>query len=158
MRPTFRTFLCLSPLALAVAALLLARAGLGGPDHEPLPEPWPLTAPDQPFEEVVRWADRRAEAKGRVACALVDGRMTLPQAAACFLEIDADLPDEARGWRPAAWTEEEWTYRQVISFVHTEVALNRRDPAKAQEWVTRLVAEMREHQRHDSAPRLQRGP
>jgi hypothetical protein len=129
MRPSFRALLCLPPLALAAAALyLLARAGLAGPDPEPLAEPWPLTALDPSVEERVRCATRRAEAKRQVACGLIDGRLTFQQAAAQFQDIDAGVRDAARRWRPPEYTAEELPYRQVISFVHAEGIVSPRRP------------------------------
>jgi hypothetical protein len=68
----------------------------------------------------VRWAGRRYEAKRQVTLALLDGRLTLRQAAAQFRDIDADLPDKTRGWRPSEYTAEEWPYRQVIAYVRAE--------------------------------------
>jgi hypothetical protein len=145
-------------LTLAAGALsLLALAGLGGPDPQRFREPWPLWALDASGDEESRQADQRSQArrcgqaKRQVAQALLDGRLTLPQAVARFRDIDADLPDEARGWRPAEWTEEEWPYRQVLSFVQAELVLHRGTPAQA-EWVTRLEAELREHRRPAGAP------
>ena len=90
--------------------------------------------------------------------ALLDGRLTLRQAAAQFRDIDADLPDKARRWRPPEYTEEEWLYRRVIASVHTEFAHRRRAPAQAEEWVCRLEAELREHLRHTGAPPPAPGP
>jgi serine/threonine protein kinase len=87
---------------------------------------------------------RRNEAKRQVADALLGGRLTLRQAAARFRDIDADVSAKARRWRPPEYTEEEWTYRQVISYVDAELAGPRRTPALAQEWVARLEAELRE--------------
>jgi hypothetical protein len=89
-----------------------------------------------------------------VTFALLDGRLTLRQAAAQFRDIDADLPDTARRWRPSEYTAEEWPYRQVISYVHTELVAHRRAPAQAHEWVARLEAELREHLRPKGAPGL----
>ena len=145
MRPSFRTFLCLSPLALAVAALyLLTRADLAEPDPVPFAEPWLLEAlAPSADEEVVRRADQRSEAKQQVACALIDGRLTLRQAAAQFRDLDADSPDTARRWRPSEYTEEEWPYRQVIAYVRAEFEATRRAPAQAEAWVARLEAELR---------------
>jgi hypothetical protein len=88
---------------------------------------------------------------------LIDGRLTLPQAVAQFRDIDAEVSDKARHWRLPLYTEEEWPYRLVISYVQTELAGVRRAPEQAQEWVARLEAELREHLRHAS-PRLHRGP
>jgi hypothetical protein len=160
MRPSFRTFLCLTPLALAAALCLLARGNWGWPDQQRLTDPWPLEALDQPIEEEGWWADRRAasrrrwEAKRQVTQALLDGRLTFRQAAARFRHIDAELP-EARGWRQRQYTEEEWPYHQVISYVHTELVAHRRAPAQAEEWVARLGQEFREHFGH--APGLPPG-
>jgi hypothetical protein len=79
MRPPFRTFLCLTLLALAPAALyLLTRAVPAGRAPEPPPEPWWLTALNQDAEGDIGWAHRRAEAKQQVIGALLDGRLTLP--------------------------------------------------------------------------------
>jgi hypothetical protein len=106
MRPSL--FLYLSPLALGAGALyLLARPGPAGPDHEPLTDPWPLMAPDLCAMEEVRRAGQRHEAKRQVACALIDGRLTLPQAVAQFRDIDAEVSDKARHWRLPLYTEEE---------------------------------------------------
>jgi hypothetical protein len=153
MRPSFRLFLCLPPLVLAAALYLLVGGNQGRPDREGLTEPWPLTALDQSGPEESWWADRRAEslrrweARRQVAWALLDGRLTLRQAAARFRALDAELPYEARGWRPSQYTEEEWPYCQVISYVHTELVAHRRAPAQAEAWVARLEAEMREQLR-----------
>jgi hypothetical protein len=150
--------LCLPPLALAAATLYpLARGNLGRPEQQQLTEPWPLTALDPDADEV-RWTVRRHEAKRQVTCALIDGRLTLRQAAAQFRDINADSPDTARHWRQSEYTAEEWPYRQVIAFVQVEFEVNRRAPAQAQAWVARLEAEMREHLRRDSGPRLQPRP
>ena len=153
MRLTFRMLLCLSPLALAAGALsLLGRADRAGPGPESLAEPWLLTALHQSAEEKTRGAVRRWEAKRQVTFAVLGGRLTLRQAAAQFRDIDAEVSDKAKDWRPPEYTEEEWTYRQVISYVDAELAGPRRAPALAQEWVARLEAELREHLRRGREP------
>ena len=96
---------------------------------------------------------RRWEARRQAAWALLDGRLTLRQAAARFRDIDAELPYEARGRRPPQYSEEEWPYRQVISYVHTELVTRRGAPAQAEAWVARLEAELREHRRPESERR-----
>jgi hypothetical protein len=145
MRLGFRLFLCLPLFALAAGALsLLVRPDLTGLDQEVLSEPWLLMIPDQSADEEVQRSVRRNEAKRQVADALLDGRLTLRQAAAQFRDIDAGVSAKARRWRPPEYTAEEWTYRQVISYVDAELAGPRRAPALAQEWVARLEAEMRE--------------
>jgi hypothetical protein len=101
---------------------------------------------------------RRWEARRQAAWALLDGRLTLRQAAARFRDIDAELPYEARGRRPPQYTEEEWPYRQVLSYVHTELVARRGAPAQAEAWVARLEAEMRGHLRGDAASRSQQAP
>jgi hypothetical protein len=155
MRLTVRTLLCLSPLALSAGALyLLTRADLAQPDPKLLTEPSLLTALDPSAGEEVRCADRRSEAKLQKTGALIDGRLTLRQAAARFRDINADLPDEAQSWRPPRYTEGEWPYRQVISAVHTEFAHRRQAPAQAEAWVGRLEAELRGQRRPKGAPRL----
>ena len=63
---------------------------------------------------------RRWEARRQAAWALLDGRLTFRQAAARFRDIDAELPYEARGRRPPQYSEEEWPYRQVISYVRAD--------------------------------------
>jgi hypothetical protein len=152
MRPTLRTFLYLPPLALAAGALyLVTRADLAQLDHEALTDPWLLMARDQPGEEEVGRVNQRSEVKHQVIDALLDGRLTLEQAVARFRDINAGLPDRAQNWRPPWYTEEEWLYRQVIVYVHVELADHRRAPAQAREWVSRLEAELREHLR--PAPR-----
>ena len=138
MRPRFYTFLCLLPFALAAATLSL----LAPTDLAPLTDPELLKAPDPSGEEEVWRALRRCEDKWQVTGALLDGRLTLRQAAARFLDIDAGRSAKARGWRPPQWTEEEWVYRQVISYVQVAVEANRRPPAQSQEWVSRLEAEL----------------
>jgi hypothetical protein len=153
MRPSFCALLCLPPLALAAIVYLLVRADRTGVNHELIADPWPLAAPDPSSGEEVRRADRRSEAKWQVARDLIDGRLTLRQAGARFRDIDADLPNEARSWRSPRYTEEEWPYRQVISYVDAELKWHRRAPAQAVEWVTRLEAELREQLRHAGAPR-----
>jgi hypothetical protein len=159
MRPTFRTFLYLPPLALAAGALyLLARADLAQLDQEALADPWLLLARDQPGGEEVRRANQRAEVKRQVVDALLDGRLTFPQAAARFRDLSADLPDRGQNGRPPWYTEEEWLYRQVIVYVHVELAAHRRAPAQAEEWISRLEAELREHLRRDGAPPPATGP
>jgi hypothetical protein len=102
MRLTLRTFLCLSPLPLAAGALyLLARADPTPLDPEALTAPWLLAELEPSLEEGVLRADRRSEARRQVTLALIDGRLTLTQAAAHFRDIDAELPDETRRrWRP----------------------------------------------------------
>jgi hypothetical protein len=149
--------LAAAALTAVLAALALCRWGGGGNEDlsaiaqvvqhgeelERHREPWPLTAPDPDADGEIRWAVRRQEAKRQVTCALIDGRLTLRQAAAQFRDIDADLPDKARRWRPPEYTEEEWPYRQVISYVDAELAGPRGAPALAQEWVARLEAELR---------------
>jgi hypothetical protein len=153
MRPSFRTFLYLTPLALAAALYLLARADRARLDHGPLTESWPLAAFEPSFEEGVLRADRRSEAKQQVTDALIEGRLTLRQAAARFRDIDADLPPTGQPPRPPGYSEEEWSCRQVITYVEGEFVVNRRAPALAQEWVARLEAELREQLRHAGAPR-----
>jgi len=154
MRPAFWTFLCLLPLALGAATLSrLARTGLAPPGPESLTELW-LSAVDQAAEEEVGKADQRMEAKRPVIAALLDGRLTLRQAAARFREIDVGRSAQAQAWALPGWTEEEWACRQVISYVDSELAIKRRNPALAKEWVARLEAELRGHLRHAGAPRL----
>jgi hypothetical protein len=153
VRPPFRTFLYLTPLALAGIIYLLARADRTGVNHELIADPWPLAAIEPSFEEGVLRADRRSEARRQVTLALIDGRLTLTQAAAHFRDIDAELPDETRRrWRWPQYTEEEWPYRQVINAVRVEFASNRRAPAQADEWGARLEAELRQHLRLGFAP------
>jgi hypothetical protein len=151
MRLSFPPFLCLTRLALVVAALYpLARLSLGWTDRQRPTESWVVTALDQPVEEERWWAERRAEslrrweARRQVAWTLLDGRLTFRQAAARFRDIDAELPSEARGRRPPQYSEEEWPYRQVLSYVHTELVAHRGAPAQAEAWVARLEAELRE--------------
>jgi hypothetical protein len=158
MRPRVLLFLCLPPLALAAATLYpLARGNLGRPEQQQLTEPWPLMLLDPDAGEI-RWAVRRREAKRQVTCALIDGRLTLRQAAAQFRDLDADSPDKARHWRPPEYTEEEWPYRQVIAYVRAEFEANRRAPAQAQEWVARLEAELRGGRQPEGASPPATGP
>jgi hypothetical protein len=93
MRPAFWTFLCLLPLALGAATLSL----LGRTDLAPLTDPELLKALDPSGEEELWRAQRRGEDKRQVTCALLDGRLTLRQAAARFRDIDDGLPAKARG-------------------------------------------------------------
>jgi hypothetical protein len=158
MRPSFRTLLCLPLLAWAVGAFLLARAGLAGLDPDTLTEPWPLSALDQDHGEEIGRAHQRWEAKRQVTCALLDGRLTLRQAAAQFRDIDADLPDTARGSRPSEYTAEEWPYRQVIAYVQAEFEATRRAPAQAEAWVARLEAELRGDRQPEGASPPATGP
>jgi hypothetical protein len=158
MPPIFRTFLFLSPLALAAGAVfLLTRANLARPDPELFTDSWPLAAGDESPVKQTRWADQRWEAKQRIAFALLDGRLTLLQAAAQFRDINAGLPDGPRRLPPPQYTEEEWVCRQVISYIDAELRFHRRAPAQAEEWVSRLEAELREHLRHAGASRLHWG-
>jgi hypothetical protein len=153
MRPRLGTFLFLFPLALAAGALcLLARAGVTGLDQGPLTDLWSLTAQDQRLDEEVRWTDRRREAKQEVLAALLDGRLTLLQAATRFRAIDIDLRGKVRRWHPPEYSEEEWACRQVIAFAQVELAEHRRAPAQAEEWVRRLEVELREHRRMVEPP------
>ena len=87
MRLSFPPFLCLTRLALVVAALYpLARLSLGWTDRQRPTGSWGVTALDQPVEEESWWAERRAEsgrrweARRQAAWALRDGRLTLPSA------------------------------------------------------------------------------
>jgi hypothetical protein len=133
----------LAPLALAAATLyLLARASRAQLDQGPLPDSWLLTALDPSGAEEIRWAEQRWEAKRHVTWALLDGRLTLRQAAARFRDIDTDWPARPPLRRPPRYTEEEWACEQVIIFVHAELALRRRAPAQARTWVCRLEAEL----------------
>jgi hypothetical protein len=153
MRPSCRSLLYLSPLALAAGALyLLARADPAGLDPEALSESWLLATLDQSVEEGVWRADQRMEAKRPVIFALLDGRLTLRQAAARFREIDADRPAKARGWRSPERTEEEGACLQVISYVDSEFAIRRRAPALAKAWVSRLEAELWGQRRPKGTP------
>src|SRR5262245_55968683 len=100
MRSTLHTSLCLLLLTLAAGALCLPfHADPRSPDPQRFAEPWPLLVLNPSGEEESRQADRRAEARRRwqakrqVARALLDGGLTLPQAAARYRDIDADLPD-----------------------------------------------------------------
>ena len=147
MRPRLRTFLCLLlPLALAAATLyLVVRANLTQLDQGLLTDPELLKALQQSVEEELRLAERRWEAKRQVICALIDGRLTLRQAAAQFRDIDVGIPLKAQAQRPPQYSEEEWACRQVIAFVHGELAGNRQAPAQAEEWVARLEAEFQEN-------------
>jgi hypothetical protein len=110
MRPRFYTFLCLLPFALAAATLSL----LATTDLAPLTDPELLKALDPSGEEELWRAQRRCEDKRHVTCALLDGRLTLRQAAARFLEIDTARPAKARAWALPEYTEDEWACRQVI--------------------------------------------
>jgi hypothetical protein len=158
MRPSFRALLGLPPLALAAAFYLLARADRAEYDRELLIDPWPLAALDPSPLEETRRADQRWQARRQVTLALIDGRLTLRQAAAHFRDIDAELPEATRRrWRPPQYTEAEWPYRQVLNAVQVEFTGNRRAPAQAEEWVARLEAELREYLRQNAAPRLHRG-
>jgi hypothetical protein len=146
MRPSIRTLFFVPALTLAVGALsVLAVARLAGLGLEPVR----LALEHRSVEEEVQGAGRRSEAKRQFTRALLEGRLTLAQAAARFRDMDADLPEEARRWRPPWYTEEEWSYRQVVSFVRAELAARRRPPAEAEAWVSRLEAELEEHLRHD---------
>jgi hypothetical protein len=102
-----------------------------------------LTALNQDAEGDIGWAHRRAEAKQQVIGALLDGHLTLRQAAAQFRDIDRNAPAQVRGLRPPyCATAEEWACQQVIIYVHVEFAVKRRAPAQAAEWVCRLEAEL----------------
>jgi hypothetical protein len=159
MRPGFGTLLYLSVLALASGSLyLLLRDGRAQLDREVLSDPWLLVAQDQPGAEEIRGANRRAAVKCQVIEALLDGRLTFPQAAARFRDLNARQPDGVRNWRPPWYSEEEWPYRQVIIYVYAELTSHRRAPAQEEEWVARLEAELREHLRHGGAPRPAGGP
>jgi hypothetical protein len=142
VRPSFRTFLCLPPLALGAALYLLVRADRAESDHEQLTEPWPLAALEPSFAAEVRRADRRWEAREQVADALIEGRLTLRQAAARFREIDAELPPAGPPRRPPECGEEEWAYRQVITIVEGKFVAKGLC-AQAEAWVARLEAEFR---------------
>jgi hypothetical protein len=86
-----------------------------------------------------------------VAGAVIEGRMTLLEAAAAVRDIRADEPPKVRAVArrdSEAATEEEWFCRLVIRFVK-EVLEDRR-PAEARAWVKRLEAELEQ--------RLRRGP
>jgi hypothetical protein len=111
-----------------------------------------------PDADEIRWTVRRHEAKRQVTCALLDGRLTLRQAAAQFRDLDADLPDKARRWRPSKYSEEEWPSRQVMAYVQAEFEANRRAPARAQEWVARLEAELRGDRQPEGASPSATGP
>ena len=149
MRPRLHTFLCLLlPLALAAATLhLLSRSDLA-----PFTDPELIKALAPSVEEEIQQAERRWEAKRQVTCELLDGGLTLRQAAARFRAIDVDVPFKARAQRPPGYTEEEWACRQVIAFVEGELAGIRQAPAQAKEWVTRLEAELRGHPQPGGAP------
>jgi hypothetical protein len=152
MRPSFRTFLYLFPLALAAATLyLVVRANLTQLHQGLLTDPELLKALQQSVEEELRLAERRWEAKRQVICALIDGRLTLRKAAAQFRDIDVGIPLKAQAQRPPQYSEEEWACCQVIAFVHGELASIRQAPAQAEEWVARLEMELQEHLRHDGA-------
>jgi hypothetical protein len=143
MRLTLRTYLCLPPLALAVALCLLRRSGLAASDPGPSTGLWLLTALDQSFDEEVGKAQGRLEAKRQAARAVIDGRLTSRQAVDRFRDINDTLPARARSWRPRGYTEEGWACRQVLSFVEVELRLARQEPERAQEWASRLEAEFR---------------
>src|SRR5262249_34016381 len=138
MRPAFYSLPCLLPLALAAATLSL----LAPTDLAPLTDPELLKALDPSGEEELWRAQRRWEDKRHVTGALLDGRLTLRQPTARFRDIDADRPDRARHWRPPQWTDDAGAYRQVSAFVVGELAGRRQAPALAQEWVSRLEAEL----------------
>jgi hypothetical protein len=158
MRPNVRTLLWLSPLVLAAGALcLLQGVNLRCSGHQGLSESWPLMALDQSLEELTQLAARRSAAKRQVILALLDGQLTLRQAAAQFQDIDATRPAGAPTWRSPQYTEEEWPYRQVLNAVHVELANIRREPARADEWVARLEGELAEHLSNGGASRLHRG-
>jgi hypothetical protein len=150
--------LCLPPLALAATLYPLARGNLGRPEQQQLTEPWPLMLLDPDADGEVRWAGRRHEAKRQVTLALIDGRLTLRQAAAQFRDIDADSPDTARRWRPSEYTAEEWPYRRVIAYVRAEFEATRRAPAQAEAWVARLEAELRGDRQPEGASPPATGP
>jgi hypothetical protein len=153
MRPSFRTVLCWLPLTLVAATLtLLARGHLAQLSQGTLIDPELLKALEQSVEEELRLAERRWEDKQQVTCALLKGRLTLREAAARFRDIDVGIPLKAQAQRPPQYSEEEWACRQVIAFVHGELAGNRQAPAQAEEWVARLEAEYQKHFRHGIGP------
>ena len=159
MRPSFRTFLGWLPLALAAATLyLVVRANLTQLDQGLLTDPELLKALDPSVEDELRLAERRWEAKRQVICALIDVCLTLRKAAAQFRDLDVGLPLKAQAQRPPQYSEEEWACRQVIAFVHGELAGIRQAPAQAEERVARLEAEFQEQFRHDVGPPPARGP
>src|SRR5262245_35474184 len=153
MRPSFRTFLCFLPLALAAATLyLVVRANLTQLDQGLLTDPELLKALDPSVEDELRLAERRWEAKQQVTCALLEGRLTLRGAAARFRDIDVGIPLKAQAQRPPQYSEEEWACRQVIAFVHGELAGIHQAPAQAEVWVARLEVEFQKHFRHGGDP------
>ena len=64
---------------------------------------------------------------------------------------------QARRWRPPEYTEEEWPYRQVLSYVHTELVAHQGAPAEAEAWVAWPKAELREQLGPDGAPSARNG-
>jgi hypothetical protein len=159
MRPRFRTFLCWLLLGLAAATFyLVVRANLTQLHQGLLTDPELLKALDPSVEDELRLAERRWQAKQQVICALLEGRLTLRQAAAQFRDIDVGIPLKAQAQRPPQFNEEKWACRQVIAFVHGELAGIRQAPAQAQEWVARLEAELREHLKPGGAPPPAGGP
>jgi hypothetical protein len=159
LRPRFRRFLCFLTLALGVATLyLLARGNLAQRYQGPGTDPKSLLPLDPPFEEESQWAKQRWEAKQQVTCVLLEGRLTLREAAARFRDIDVGIPLKAQPQRPPQYREEEWACRQVIAYVHDELAGIRQAPAQVEVWVTRLEVEFQKHFRHGGDPPAAPGP
>jgi hypothetical protein len=99
--------------------------------------------PDPPLEEQWRDVEGRIAARRRVVGEVIDGRLSLAEAAARFQEID--LASKSFRWEqfrevtPAA-TDEERECRAVLG--HVEAVLGH-DPARARAVNGRLEAELR---------------
>lgn len=89
-------------------------------------------------------ADRRMALKGAVVRQLIAGELTLPEAAARFRCVNARFQgrDYFRERHPSV-SAEEAACRQVIAWV--EVELRQTAPARAEETVRRLEAELEGH-------------
>jgi hypothetical protein len=99
-----------------------------------------------PVTEEVRLAQMRISGRDAVADLLLDGELTLPEAAAWFRQINDSTPEAGRNFRlgwPGA-SDGEKACRQVISWVHTR-ALGRHGRSQADAvaaWLQRELDEM----------------
>jgi hypothetical protein len=104
-------------------------------------------------KRTVRAIDRRVQEKDRVAGELVDGRLTLFEAAAHFRRLNDGGPKPAA---PAALvypgdSEEECLCRQVIAYARPLLNRHPADTREADEFVARCEEELRRHKERHGA-------
>jgi hypothetical protein len=139
-------------LPLVLLAVAAVWACVRGTDGGPGPEAAPAPGSDAGLEGI----RRRSNEKVRLARELIDGRLTLAEAAARYRELDEQSPDfywDVFRRTYVGASDEERHCREVIHYIRLEVGDNGRASTKL---VSRLEAEL--HARYASDPLPLPGP